>query len=179
MRIKQSALAVIILVLIFGTIAITTATGLWTTQGLGGGMDMGGGANRIPATYTDGDYAGMYNPADIRGVYTFGQISDFFDIPLSDLGKAFAIQDESLIAGFQCSQLESLYSKAASQGKGVNVVSIRLFVAWYKGLPIDDTGGYLPDTAADVLIAQGNLTEEQKDSLAGRLVPAVPVGAAP
>ena len=169
MRIKQSALAVILVVLVFGTIGITKATGLWVTQG-------GGGGNRIPATYTDGEFAGRYDPADIRGSYTFGQISELFDIPLSDLGRAFAIQDERLLVDFRCRDLEPLYADAASRGQEIGTGSVRVFVAWYKGLPIDDAGVHLPHTAAEVLIAQGNLTEEQKASLSDRLVPAVPVG---
>jgi len=44
MRIKQGVLAVIILVLLFGTIAITSLLGVWNTKGPGmGGGGMGGG----------------------------------------------------------------------------------------------------------------------------------------
>ena len=42
----------------------------------------------LPSIKT-GEFAGQYNPADIRGSYTFDDISNAFEIPIEDLGKAF------------------------------------------------------------------------------------------
>ena len=74
-------LGLIVLVFIFGGIWISSLTGSWQTT-----------STKIPATYTSGEFAGQYNPADIRGSYTFGEISDNFKIPLNDLGDCFWIR---------------------------------------------------------------------------------------
>lgn len=151
MKIKTSAVAIIIFASIFGAIAITSAFGLWTTVN-----------TKEPARYTTGEFAGKYNPADIRGSYTFGEISDLFDISLEDLGKAFALKDEKTFATFQCKELETIYSSAASEGKEVGTDSVKTFVALYKSLPItlNDTT-YLPQPAVNILKNKAKLTEEQ------------------
>ena len=56
---------IIIFVFIFGGIAITSVTGYWQTS-----------SSKIPAKYQGGEFAGQYDPADIRGSYSFGEISE-------------------------------------------------------------------------------------------------------
>jgi hypothetical protein len=48
-------------------------------------------------------------------------------------------------------------------GYEIGTVSVRLFVAYYTGLPFDTTGQeiYMPQSATDILLAKGNLTSEQ------------------
>lgn len=151
MKIKQSAIAVIILVTIFGGIGVTSALGLWHTT-----------TTKEPTRYTQGDFAGEYNPDDIRGSYTFGEISELFGIPLEDLGKAFALEDTNVYASFACKDLETMYTVSAAEGKEVGTDSVRIFVALYRSLPIalNDTT-YFPAPAADVLKSKATLTDEQ------------------
>ncbi|KOA20349.1 hypothetical protein CLHOM_11680 [Clostridium homopropionicum DSM 5847] len=155
MKIKTSAVAVIIFASIFGTIAITSAFGLWNTVN-----------TKEPALYTTGEFAGEYNPADIRGSYNFGEISDLFEVSLEDLGIAFALKDEKTFATFQCKELEAIYTSAASEGKEVGTDSVKTFVALYKSLPItlNDTT-YLPEPAVNILRSKVKLTEEQSKYL--------------
>lgn len=151
MRIKSLQLTIIILILIFGSVAVTSALGIWKTTN-----------DKVPMTYKEGTFAGQYNPADIRGSYTFDDIFNNFKVPIEDLGKAFGVRDPSKYANFQCKELETLYAGLAAEGKEVGTGSVRYFVALYKGLPI--TGAeetYLPKTAVEILKVKANLTAEQ------------------
>ena len=117
-------LGLIVVVIIFGGIGVSSITGSWQTT-----------STKIPAKYTSGEFAGQYNPADIRGSYTFGEISEAFNVPLNDLAVAFGMEGRSSLAEVQCKELEALYVDAAS-GNSVGTNSVRIFVAPYKGLPI-------------------------------------------
>ena len=50
-----------------------------------------GGGSQAPATFTSGEFYGEYNPADIRGSYSFGHISELWEIPPTELGTVFAL----------------------------------------------------------------------------------------
>lgn len=151
MKMKSSILGLTVLVVIFGSVGITSTLDLWKTTN-----------DKIPAKYTEGASAGQYNPADIRGSYTFGEIQKTFDIPVEELGLAFGVKDPSNYASFQCKELETIYAPLAAQGKEVGTGSVRYFVALYKGLTItsvDET--YLPKPAVDILKAKASMTQEQ------------------
>lgn len=153
MKAKSYAVALLVLVVIFGSVAITSYLGQWKTT-----------ADKVPAKYTEGEASGEYNPADIRGSYTFSQIQDSFGIPVEELGVAFGVKDPSKYATFQVKELETIYAPLAAQGKEIGTDSVRVFVALYKGVPITliDTT-YLPKPAVDILKAKASLTKEQLD----------------
>ena len=148
MTINSKPLALIILVTIFGGILFSSAMGWWATT-----------STKEPAKFTDGDYAGQANPADIRGSYTFGDISKSFDVTPEILAQAFGIT-ESDPAAFAVKELETIY---LDSGFEIGTASIRLFVAFYTGLPFETTGQeiYLPQSATEILLAKGNLSPEQ------------------
>ncbi|AHF08489.1 hypothetical protein [Desulfitobacterium metallireducens] len=151
MKIKSNILGWIIFIVIFGTVGITSGLDLWKTTN-----------DKIPATFSEGSLAGQYNPADIRGSYTFAEIQNAFEIPVEDLGIAFGIKDSSNYASFQVKELETIYSSLAADGKEVGTGSVRTYVALYKGLPITLADGtYLPKPAVDILKAKAPLTQEQ------------------
>lgn len=157
MKINQILLSIVISIIIFGTIFTTKALGLWQTTNI-----------KIPATYQSGEFKGQYDPSDIRGSYTFGEISELYHIPLDDLGNAFAIQ--SNFSSFQCKDLEGIYVLAKAVGKEVGTDSVSIFVALYKGLPITLTETtYLPNTAESILLKTGKMTDEQKTFVASHL----------
>ncbi len=148
MRLNSKSLAAIIVVVLFGGILLTNTTGWWATT-----------TTKIPATFTDGDAAGQYNPADIRGSYTFGDITDSFGVPLAALQTAFEVPEGVDLAGFQVKSLETQY---ANQDVEIGTASLRLFVALYTNLPYDlSLGDYLPAAAAQVLREQAALTPER------------------
>lgn len=164
MKLTSLPLAVIIFVILFGGIGFTSAMNWWQTE-----------STKVPATYTQGEAAGQYNPADIRGSYTFGDVSELFDIPLGDLQAAFRLPLDADPASYPLKSLEAQFEGLpVEMGTG----SVRMFVAFYKGLPYDlaaaeDT--YLFPEAAEVLKAQGQMTVEQSAYLEDHIALAEPL----
>jgi hypothetical protein len=119
--------------------------------------------SKIPVKYSEGEAAGQLNPADIRGSYTFGEISTLFEVPLADLGAAFQIPSDSDAASFQLKSLEEIYGGLPEE---IGTSSVRLFVALYKGLPVDlSDGSFLLPRGVEILKQQGKLTPEQETYL--------------
>lgn len=150
MRLKSFPLAIIILVVLFGSIGATTAMGWWQTE-----------TSKIPAVYAEGEAAGQFNPADIRGSYTFGDINKNFGVPVDELQKAFRVPDGGDMTAFQVKSLEGLYTDLpVEMGTG----AVRLFTAFYKGLPYDleaNAETYLFPEAAAILQENGKMTADQ------------------
>lgn len=148
MTLNSRSLAVTLFVVLFGGIAFSSFMGWWVTE-----------STKEPVTFTEGEFAGQANPADIRGSYTFGDISKSFDVTPEILAQAFGIADENP-SSFAVKELETIY---LDSGLEIGTASVRLFVAYYLGLPFDTTGQeiYMPQSAADLLLAKGNLTPDQ------------------
>lgn len=153
-RLKPLPLAIVVVVLLFGGIAVSDGLGLWITK-----------STKIPAKYVSGEFAGSYNPADIRGSYSFADVSENFEVPLEALAKAFDLKEDENAAAFQCKELESRYETAAEKGLEIDTDSIRVFVALYKGLPMELADTYLPLSAVEVLKDNANLSKEQMEYL--------------
>lgn len=146
MKIKLRILAMIVPVILFGGILAATAAGVWSTS-----------TDKKPATFASGDFAGEYNPADIRGSYTFEEIAGLFGIDIKVLYEAFGIPEGT--AGLKSKDLEEIYTEES----GIGNESVQVFVALYKKLPFAPGDAYLPQTAADVLLRDNkDLTEEEK-----------------
>ena len=159
MKLKSWHLAVIVFVIVIGGIGISSAMGLWQTE-----------SSRIPQTFSVGESTGEYNPADIRGSFSFGDISSVFNIPLEDLAAAFGLPEDVDAAAFQNKDLESVFGYLEEEGEGLEIgnSSVQLFVAFYSGLPFEiDDEIYLPESAANILKEKVDLTSEQMDYLAG------------
>ena len=148
MTLTSKPLAAIVLVMLFGGILFSSAMGWWVTE-----------STKQPVTFTEGEFAGQSNPADIRGSYTFGDIAQSFDVTPELLAQAFGIT-EGDPAAFAVKELEAIY---LNSGYEIGTASVRLFVAYYSGLPFDTAGQeiYMPQSATDILLAKGNLSPEQ------------------
>lgn len=148
MTLTSKPLAVMLFVILFGGIALSSAMGWWATE-----------STKEPATFTEGEFEGLANPADIRGSYTFGDIANSFDVTSEILAQAFGITTDDP-AAFAVKELEAIY---LDSGFEIGTNSVRLFVAFYTGLPFDISveETYLPRPATDILLAKGNLTPEQ------------------
>ncbi|HSQ39082.1 MAG TPA: hypothetical protein VLM78_02890 [Anaerolineales bacterium] len=152
MSITSKPLAVIIFIVLFGGIALSAALGAWQTE-----------STKVAATFTEGEFAGLPNPADIRGSYTFGDVEKNFGVPAATLATAFALPPETDAAAFAAKNLETIYANLETE---IGTASVRLFVALYTGLPFDlSTDIYLPSTAVDILKAHGTLSPEQSTYL--------------
>ena len=148
MKLRSRAIAAIVLVIIFGGILVTTSMGYWQTE-----------SSKIPVTYTEGEFAGQANPADIRGSYSFNDVADNFEIPLEDLAAAFRL-DAPDPGAIQLKELETIYADSEFE---IGTGSVRVFTALYKGLPYDLTAetSYLLPEAVEILKAKATLSPEQ------------------
>lgn len=141
MKLKALHIALIVLLTVFGGIGLSAVNGVWKTTN-----------DKIPAVYTSGEAMGQFNPADIKGSYTFDDIQKSFGVPAADLAVAFGIPDPTNAGAFQCKELEALYAAQAAAGNEIGTGSVRYFVALYKNLPYEaEEAIYLPASAVKLL----------------------------
>jgi hypothetical protein len=166
MNLTSKPLAAIVLVTIFGGIFFSSIMGWWETE-----------STKEPIAFTEGEFAGEANPADIRGSYTFGDIANSFDVTPELLAQAFGIVSDDP-ASFAVKDLETIY---LDSGYEIGTASVRVFVAFYSGLPYDLTAEetYLPRAASDILLAKGDLDEERLAYLEAFTVDVASTSAAP
>lgn len=160
MKLKSNVLGITILLVIFGGILVTSSLNMWSTT-----------SSKIPETYKTGEFAGKYDPADIRGSYTFEDIKHSFNIPVDVLAKAFGVEDSEDVKSFQVKNLESLYEDLANEGKEIGSGSVRLFVGLYLGLPVElDENVFLLKPAVDILLEQKTLKNDQIEFIKRQMV---------
>lgn len=147
--IRRSILAVIIFVAIFGGIAISSTLGFWKTQ-----------STKSPTKIKSGEFAGMPDPGDIRGSNTFIDIENAFEIPATVLCEVFSFEDMQIKPEDKVNVLETLFAEKVTS-KEIGTDSIRLFVAFAKGMPYtpeDETG--LPPAAIRYLMINKFMTAD-------------------
>ena len=158
MIIKSKHIAPIVLAFFIIGIGGTMFLNLWSTE-----------MKKEPARYQTGEFEGEYDPSDIRGSYTFEDINKAFNIPVEDLAKAFGFADAPDPNIIKAKDLEGTYG-ALEQGE-LGTDSIRLFVAFYKGLPFapgEET--LITGSAVSILKSKKSLTGEQKSILKDRTI---------
>lgn len=154
MKIRSKTLGAILLVVLFGGIALSSALNLWNTTN-----------TKEPARITSDENEGAYNPADIRGSYSFTDITKSFEIPLEDLADAFGVE-MSKDAEFKCKELESLYGELKASDQEVGTDSVRYFVVLYVQIPyIPANNTFLPQSAVDILKSKGVVSDEDLNYL--------------
>jgi hypothetical protein len=89
-------------------------------------------------------------------------IQKAFDIEPHIIAQAFGIECDN-VSSVQDKTLESLYEERNFPIE-IGTKSIRLFVALYKGLPIEDDAG-ITKQALDILMENSKIPKEQYDSL--------------
>ncbi|NPV77518.1 MAG: hypothetical protein HPY59_14250 [Anaerolineae bacterium] len=152
MKLTSKPLAAILFAILFGGIAFTSAMNWWQTE-----------STKVPEKFQEGEAAGQYNPADIRGSYTFGDINRSFPVPIEVLKTAFGIPAETPGETFAVKDLETLTSaQTSTEAQEIGTTSVRYFVALYCGLPFEVIGDvYLPRPAVEILKESGKLTADQ------------------
>ena len=125
MNIRSKHIGPIILVAFIIGIGGTIGLNLWRTM-----------SAKVPARFTSGEQEGEYNPADIRGSYTFSQVSELFEIPLEEMGKSFGLDVPDNMADFKCGSLKEIYGavEGTIEGGEIGTDSVKLFVSLYTGL---------------------------------------------
>jgi hypothetical protein len=139
-------------------IGLTILTGQWQTE-----------SSKVPAKFKDGELAGEYNPADIRGSYTLGDLEKAFGIPVATLAKAFGFSNNENLAQVKVKEFEELYGMI--DDKEVGTDSMRFFIALFLNRPYtaeEDTA--LPQPAFNILKKETNLSEEVLSSIEKRVV---------
>lgn len=160
MKIKSLTLGILVVAILFGSILVTSLLGWWTTE-----------SSLVPASFSDGDFEGEYNPADIRGSYAFSQVSELFNIPLQTLADAFELPDSVDPNNFYNKDLEGLFEGIIPADQEIGNASVQLFAALYNGLPFDLAEDiYLPSKAVEILKSQAVLSNEQVDYLTAHTV---------
>ncbi len=152
MKINRSLMSIIIFIVMFGGISATMALGTWITE-----------STKEPIKYTSGENEGEYNPDDIRGSYTFAEISTLFKIDPEVLMEGFGLDKDTNPEDVKSKDLEVMYEGLTVDiGNG----SVKTFVALYNNLPFELGDDYLPKEAV-ALIQEHNksLTDEQKTYL--------------
>ncbi len=151
MKIKSWPLAIIVLVVFFGGIALSATFNLWKTE-----------STRTPAKIKSGEFTGENDPSDIRGSYSFADIEKAFNIPVAVLAKAFGVSYVEDPAGLKAKNIEELYRELETEDKEIGTDAVKLFVALYTGLPhTPEETTVLPNPAVSILKQLGTLTEEQ------------------
>jgi hypothetical protein len=158
MKIKSKHIAPMVITFFVIGIAGTMLLNLWSTE-----------LEKEPARYLSGEFEGEYDPSDIRGSYTFADISKAFEVPVEDLAKAFGFTEAPDPDIIKAKDLEETYG-ALEQGE-LGTDSIRLFVALYKELPfVPEEETLIPGSAVSILKSKVSLTEEQKTMLKDRTI---------
>ena len=151
MKKTRLILAISAVVLIFGGILISDALGFWKTTG-----------SKEPRKFESGNFEGEYDPWDIRGSYTFGNVEDAFNIDSALLAKAFGVKDDNPY-DFQIKNLESMYEDAGFPVE-IGTGSVRYFTALYNGLPLEDSEG-LTRQAVNILYENNKIDETTYNQL--------------
>lgn len=147
MKIKPQITIIISVCIVLTGIGFTYILGLWTTQ-----------STKVPKMLEQDENLNQYDPSDIRGSYTFSEISSLFNIPIEDLATAFMVEEDAA-EDFTCKDLETIFADTPNE---IGTGSVRMFVAFYLGLPYELTDStYVTDSAAQILKQNSKITPEQ------------------
>lgn len=156
MKLRSTHIAVLSIVFVFGGIFISMLLGVWRTE-----------SSKVPAAYAQGEFAGEYNPADIRGSYTFDDIEEAFDVPVEAIAEAFGFAGQNNPGAVQTKIFEEIFGDI--DGKEIGTDSVRLFVALYTGRPYtaEETTA-LPLQAVDLLVREGRIDTATAEEVRGK-----------
>lgn len=168
MRLKNRHIGVLIIIIIVGGIYIAKGFGLWSTE-----------SDKIPVKLSEGVGAGTYDPFDIKGSYSFGEISTLFEIDIKLLAEAFQLGDSDDAKELKSKDLESLYGNLEGDME-IGNESVQVFVAIMKELDISEADAILPVSAVQVLLEENpNRLEEILVYLESHQIEAYVSGAIP
>jgi hypothetical protein len=151
MKMTSRTIALTVVVVILGGILLAMAFGVWITE-----------STKQAAKITTGEYAGISNPADIRGSYSFADVEKNFNISADLLAQAFAVDLSVKAAGaYLAKDLEAIYTNVADGAGEVGTDSVKWFVALYLGIPYTpEESTYLPNPALQILKDGAKVTDE-------------------
>lgn len=152
MKIGAKGIAVSIVAIILGGVVLLMALGSWQTE-----------SEKVPVKFSTGEFAGMANPEDIRGSYSFADVEKNFPVTADILAAAFALDVAAKPAeDYLAKDLEALYGEVADGAGEIGTDSLKWFVSLYTGLPFtpgEDT--YVPKTVIDILRDSGKVVDAE------------------
>lgn len=148
MKIGRTTAFAAVIVIMLGGVIISSSLGLFDTE-----------SSKSAATIKAGEFEGKADPNDIRGSFSFADISKQFGVEVSVLAEAFGISDENgQASAFQIKGLEEKYAGLPNE---IGTSSVRLFVGFMTGLPVE-LGAYIPLQAAEIIRGSASgLTEDR------------------
>ena len=148
MKIGRTTAFASVLLIMLGGVVIASSLGLFDTE-----------SSKTAANIKMGEFQGKADPNDIRGSFSFADIAGQFEVSPAILAAAFGIEGgEVEIAAFQIKGLEEKYAGLPQE---IGTSSVRLFVGFMTGLPVE-LGAYIPLQAADIIRQKATaLTEER------------------
>ena len=156
MKLKTLLIFPIVLIILFGGIAVADGIGLWKTE-----------SSKVPSLIKTGEFEGTSNPEDIKGSYSFQDIENAFNVPTAIIAEAFGINSD-YPGDILAKDLEGIYG-VSQEGLEVGTGSVRTFIAYYIGLDYEGDDG-IPKQAVDILRDQGKWSKELDDLYEGRII---------
>lgn len=155
MKISVKAMAIILVGLFVAGIGGASLFGLWKTT-----------STKVPVAIKEGEFAGMPNPSDIRGSYTWADVAKAFSFDVRLVLTAFGATNPAE----KVNTLEALYVGATlPEGSEIGTDSVRLFVSLLTGLPhVPEEGTILPMSATAVLRESGKADAALIEAAAAR-----------
>ena len=155
-RISMRALGIVTVVVMFIGIGVSMLLGVWNVE-----------SSKKPVLIKAGAFVGQPSPSDIRGSYTWEDISKAFGIPAKLLIEAFGASS----GADKINMLEALYLGKVPEGQEIGTDSVRLFVSLYTGIPhTPEAGTILPSTAIMVLRREGKGASGLFEETAGKAI---------
>ncbi|MBP7480223.1 MAG: hypothetical protein KA785_07220 [Spirochaetaceae bacterium] len=140
----------------FGGIGISKISGLWLVT-----------STKQPALIRSGEFERMPNPSDIRGSYTWADVSSAFGIPVESVLKAFGSADKEE----KVNSLETLFAGKVPDGTEIGTDSVRLFVSLFTALPhTPEETTVLPQSAVSILQKEGKADQALIEEAAKKAV---------
>ncbi len=155
MKVTYKTIGILVVASFVVGIAAAELSGLWKTE-----------STKEPISIKEGEFAGMPNPSDIRGSYTWSDVAKAFGFDVSLALKAFGASDPLV----KVNTLESIYEGASlPEGAEIGTDSVRLFVSLLTGLPHSpEESTILPFSAIEVLRAEGKASSDLIEEAAAR-----------
>src|SRR3989339_1394370 len=115
MKLTIKSMAIIIAGVFVLGIAGAAVLGFWQTT-----------STKQPVAIKEGEFAGLPNPADIRGSYTWADVAKVFNFDVKLAMEAFGATNEAE----KVNTLEAIYGSAnLPEGVEIGTDSVRLFVS--------------------------------------------------
>ena len=142
MKLTIKSMGIIVVGAFVVGIAGAAVLGFWNTT-----------SSKQPIAIKEGEFAGLPNPSDIRGSYTWADVAKAFGFDVKLALEAFGAASETE----KVNTLETIYGKAGlPEGVEIGTDSVRLFVSLLTGLPhTPEEGTILPSSAIAVLRENG------------------------